>query len=91
MKVTNQDVHGMFRRFLTAIDGKEAGRFDDHGMYSLDHNPTYGGYKIEQIELDSTGVSYPFVNIRLSAREMYYALLMACTAIDHTKKDYYNE
>jgi hypothetical protein len=81
MRVTKQDLEGMFNRFLRNIKARKDNGHYDIGSFHLDYAPIYGGYKIEQIG-EFGSCAYPFSSRRLPAREMYEALYMACTALE---------
>jgi len=83
MKITKEDLHGVFKRFVKAIGQKiDAGSYD--GL-SLENAPIYGGYLVVQYgPLGSE--SHPFGHVRLKAKEMYFALAMACDALDYKKQ-----
>lgn len=82
MRVTKQDVQGMFKRFLKTIYSNSPESNTD--VFDLEYNSTYGGYIVEQRHMN-TSVSHPFISKRLPAKEMYDALHMACTAIEYYK------
>jgi len=87
MKITKKDVKAMFARFNKALGKKEAESFKDVGSLILEHNSTYGGYKIEEVLSESGGITHPFCDARLSSREMYYALYFACMALDYKERN----
>lgn len=73
MKFSKKVLKKKFEFFLNSI-GKKPGY--SNGEYSLDHNSTYGGYIIIE-HMENGGEHHPFVNRRLSLREMDAALEMA--------------
>lgn len=68
-RYTRKDAEAQFTRLISAIGGRVATRFDDHGAYQLDWNATYGGGVIEKIDAKDSGVSHPFGSGRKNARE----------------------
>ncbi len=51
------------------------------GAWSLDYNPHYGGWVIEEIHSEAGGVTTPFGDRRLSTSQFYQALWMVLRAL----------
>lgn len=85
MRITKKEVYGMFKRFLRAINEREATSYNDKGAYYLEHNGTYGGYMVAKCLCEAGSSDNPFLSKRLPAREMYEALYMACIAVEFYK------
>ena len=79
MKITTSHLQGMFNRFHHAIGSPDGLR--------LDYNPCYGGYKLTIVDPSNGCEDMPFLHCRMKKTEMYYALYMACLAIDFKTKD----
>ena len=84
MRTTKGKVESAFKYFIQAIGGRIAARFDDHGGYVLVHG--LGGYVIEQIAENSTGVNQPFGSQRMKAEAFYDACWLAIRAIELKEK-----
>lgn len=54
----------------------------DVGAFVLDYAACYGGYQLQQHVTDGGGVSTPFGDRRMSAREFWDACYFACRALD---------
>jgi hypothetical protein len=57
------------------------------GAWTLDCNPTYGGYVIEEIANEGGGVTQPFGSMRRNAREFCDAVYFAENAIRFATED----
>ena len=93
-RITEKNVKGVFEIFIKNIGGRIAKDPFDHNAYRLDYNGVYGGYNIEQIMPDNTGVRQPFGCERHKAREMFDMLRFAndalsiVNAVNATDKSY---
>lgn len=79
-RVTRKEVQATFRHWLNVIGAREATSYTDVGAYALDHNPTYGGWRIERITNDGGGISEVTYG-RMSGPEFIQALHFGCTTI----------
>ena len=86
MKITKKDVQGVFKRFLKALGGRLAVNYKDQGAFDLEYNTEYGGWLVEEITGDMGAIDHPFLNVRLTTKEMYWALLMASRALEYKEK-----
>ena len=85
MKTTKKQVESIFEIFVKAIGGTVANRYDDHGAYRLDNNPVYGGYNIERIHKENSGVTQPFGCKRHKPAEMWELLRFGLDTMYHLK------
>jgi hypothetical protein len=85
MRTTKGNVESAFKYFIQAIGGRVANRYDDHGGFVLDHG--IGGYIIEQICSNSSGVNQPFGSQRMKAEAFYDACWLAIRAIELKEKE----
>lgn len=84
-RITKFQMESAFKALIKELGGKVAERYDDHGAYTLDHS--YGGYQIERICDDSTGVSCPFGFRRFTTKEAYHTFWFAVEAIRSAKAE----
>lgn len=82
MRTTRKQVEGVFERFCEASGNRVAQRFDDHGALRLDYVAEYGGYSIERIDDETSGVSHPFGDTRRPPREMWDTLQFALRVLE---------
>lgn len=82
MRTNKSAVEGMFRIFIKTYGGRVAKSAFDHGAFRLDYEPCYGGYVIEKISDDSTGVSHPFGSDRRRPTEMWDILHFALRTLE---------
>lgn len=88
MKTTKGMVELAFKALIKEIGGRVATRFDDHGAYSLDYVGCYGGYVIERICADSSGVWHPFGQQRHSAKEAYDQYWFAVEVLRQVRQEH---
>jgi len=84
MRTTRKEVEGVFRLWLSAINGREAKSYNDVGGYQLDNNPVYGGYRVERIGNEHGGVADTFTT-RLSAYYFVTALRVSMRSIEEMR------
>jgi hypothetical protein len=82
-QITKASLLAAFKALDGELGGRVAKSYDDHGAYTLDG--AYGGYRIEQICTDSTGVSAPFGHRRMSKAEAYHTFWFAVEVLRQAK------
>lgn len=84
MKTTKEQLARAFEYFCSEYGYRIAKSYDDHGALRLDHNSIYGGYNIERIADEGSGISFPFDSgNRHSATELYDMLWFAIRVKQH--------
>ncbi len=98
MRTTKREVEAVFERLCNTAGVVPfigtSGRYwtaDDGAMHhkagwSLDHNPTYGGYVVRGHGGIGTGEFHPLSEYRMPAGEFVRAMHMAIRAMDHLKR-----
>jgi hypothetical protein len=84
MRTSRKQVEGVFERFCEASGNRVAKTYDDHGALRLDYAAEYGGYNIEKINDETSGVSHPFGDTRRTAREMWDTLHFALRVLEQS-------
>lgn len=87
MRTTRKQVEGLFEHFCNVLGLRQATSYDDHGAYRLDYAACYGGYVIERIDDESSGVSQPFGETRRTAGEMWSAMHFALRALETQRRE----
>lgn len=94
-RATKAEVHAVFTRLCASVGvqaflpgGADGYYRDGEGMmhhaagWSLDHSPTYGGYKIASHSGTGTGEDEPMGSMRMSPREFVTAMHFALRALE---------
>ena len=81
-RTTKEQLQNKFEQFVKAVGGKVASEYNDEGGYSLDNQPIYGGWVVEQVVNDAGSIHHPFGPARKKAGELWDALDFAIRAIE---------
>lgn len=87
MRTTRTHVENLFKRFVTAIGGREATSSTDVGGYLLDYAAPYGGYGVRRIVNAQGAQSDVFGPERRKASEMWDTLRFALDAIEERERN----
>lgn len=77
MRTTITDLKVLTKRLLIAMEIYK----EEQVNFMIDNAPCYGGWRIELQNSENGGVSLPFTNCRLKAKDMAVALQFAENAI----------
>lgn len=72
-------------RPLTRFKTNQPGSRMNIGHFMLDHNPSYGGYQLVEIDNESGGERTHFSGRRFSAQEMWWMLYAIREVIIHNE------
>ena len=81
-RTTKRQVKKAFEMLAEACGRHIAKKHNDVGGWTLDYNPIYGGYVIEEIMNEGGGVKHPFFSTRMTAANAYHAFHLARQAAD---------
>lgn len=68
-RYSKADAERQFLRLCDLLRQRVATSYDDHGAWALDYVAEYGGFVVERIDDETSGVSHPLGDRRHSARE----------------------
>ena len=87
-RITRKQLESLFELFVTKyLNGHVAKSFNDPNGYKLDYAREYGGYRIERICADSTGVDIPFRDRRRTSGEMWDYMHGMMAVLDYVERE----
>lgn len=87
MRTSRKEINSVFEMLCQALGKKQTQNYNDIGTWSIDHNPYYGGYVIEEVHNEGGGITHPFGETRHSAYEFVTAMRFALRAITLDRKE----